>query len=152
VQPADIDETPLPSEPPLQCAQRLAREKALSVSRTRSQNLVLGADTIVVIDEAILGKPVDADDAVRMLRLLSGRVHRVITGVCLVGTVPSGQWPVIGKAEPRPRSYEILRTENQELRTASETTLVTMSDMMLRDIGITRCDAMNEASKPFWRA
>jgi len=129
VQPADIDETPLPSEPPLQCAQRLAREKALSVSRTRSQNLVLGADTIVVIDEAILGKPVDADDAVRMLRLLSGRVHRVITGVCLVGTVPSGQWPVIGKAEPRPRSYEILRTENQELRTASETTLVTMSEL-----------------------
>lgn len=129
VQPADIDETPLPSEPPLECAQRLAREKALSVSRTRSQNLVLGADTIVVIDEAILGKPVDADDAVRMLRLLSGRVHRVITGVCLVGTVPSGQWPVIGKAEPRPRSYEILRTENRELRTASETTLVTMSEL-----------------------
>jgi septum formation protein len=132
VQPADIDETPLPGELPLECAQRLAREKALSVSRTRPQNLVLGADTIVVIDEAILGKPVDADDAVRMLRLLSGRAHRVITGVCLAGTVPSVQGQVIGEAEPtesRPRSYEILRTENRELRTASETTLVTMSEL-----------------------
>jgi septum formation protein len=132
VQPADIDETPLPGEPPLECAQRLAREKALSVSRSRPQTLVLGADTIVVIDEMILGKPVDVGDAIRMLRLLSGRVHRVITGVCLVGTVPSGQWPVIGEAEPtesRPRSYEILRTENPELRTASEATLVTMSEL-----------------------
>jgi septum formation protein len=78
VQPADIDETPLVAEPPRECAERLAREKALAVWRTRRQDLVLGADTIVVVDETILGKPVDADDAVRMLRLLSGRVHRVI--------------------------------------------------------------------------
>ena len=139
VQPADIDETPLPSEPPLECALRLAREKALSVSRTRPQNLVLGADTIVVIDEAILGKPVDADDAVRMLRLLSGRVHRVITGVCLVGTVSSVQRPVASESlteagQSRPRSYEILRAQNRELRTASETTLVTMSELSEEEI------------------
>ncbi len=134
VQAADIDETPLVGEPPRDCAERLAREKALAVWRSRPQDLVLGADTIVVLDETILGKPVDADDAIRMLRLLSSRVHRVITGVCLVRTVASGQSPVASEAVPvaaqsRQGSCEILRTENGELRTASETTLVTMSKL-----------------------
>src|SRR5579862_2974792 len=125
VQPADINETPLAGEPPGECAERLAREKALAVWRTRPHDLVLGADTIVVIDETILGKPVDAGDAVRMLRLLSGRVHRVITGVCLVGTVAS---EAAQGAVSRPE-FKTLRTENRELRTASETTLVTMSEL-----------------------
>jgi septum formation protein len=132
VQPANIDETPLAGEPPRECAERLALEKALAVWRTRPQDRVLGADTIVVVDETILGKPIDDEDAVRMLGLLSGRVHRVITGVCLVGTVISGQWPVTSEAAPgaaSQSSFEILRTENRELRTASETTLVTMSEL-----------------------
>ena len=132
VQPADIDETPLAGESPLECAQRLAREKALSVSRARPQDLVLGADTIVVIDETILGKPVDADDAIRMLRLLSGRVHRVITGVCLVEAVSSRQGPAASRthsSESRLGSYDILRIDNRELTTASETTSVTMSEL-----------------------
>jgi septum formation protein len=134
VQPADIDETPLTGESPRECAERLAREKALAVRRTCPHDLVLGADTIVVVDETILGKPVDAYDAIRMLRLLSGRVHRVMTGVCLVGSVAGGQSPVASEAVPgaarsRETPYEILRTGNRELRTASETTLVTMSDM-----------------------
>jgi len=107
VQPADVNETPLPGESARECAERLAREKALAVWRTRPQDLVLGADTIVVIDETILGKPADADDAARMLRLLSGRVHRVITGVCLVEAGVEGS--------------------NEQVRTGSETTLVTMS-------------------------
>jgi septum formation protein len=84
VQAADIDETPLANEKAEQCARRLAREKALAVSRLRPKDRVLGADTIVVVDNAILGKPRDAADAVRMLRLLSARTHEVITGVCLV--------------------------------------------------------------------
>jgi nucleoside triphosphate pyrophosphatase len=108
VQPADIDESPLDGESPVEFAQRLAREKALAVSPNRPLDCVLGADTIVVIDEKILGKPRDAADAARMLRLLSGRTHEVVTGVCLVG--PAGE----------------LRTENRELRAASETTRVTM--------------------------
>ncbi len=111
VQPADIDETPLAGEAPRECAERLAREKALAVWRTRPQDFVLGADTIVVVDEAILGKPVDPADAVRMLRLLSGRVHRVITGVCLVRA---------GDSRDLLRAAELART-------ASETTLVTMN-------------------------
>jgi septum formation protein len=128
VQPADVDETVLPGEPPRACAERLAREKALAVWRTRPQDRVLGADTIVVVDETILGKPVDAGDAARMLRRLSGRVHRVITGVCVVEAVASGQLPVASKAPSRPLS-EIQRT-------ASETTLVTLnalSDDEIRD-------------------
>src|SRR2546430_7765094 len=85
VQPADIDESPKDGEAPRECAVRLAREKALAVSRTRQHEYVLGADTIVVVDQTILGKPRDAADAARMLRLLSGRAHQVISGVCLMG-------------------------------------------------------------------
>jgi len=133
-QAADIDETPLPGEAPRQCAERLAQEKALAVWRTRPQDVALGADTIVVVDETILGKPVDGEDAARMLRSLSGRVHRVITGVCVVQTVASGQLPVAsedhaGHSAQSPPSFKVLRTENRELRTASETTLVTMSEL-----------------------
>jgi septum formation protein len=138
-QPADIDETPRPGEEPRECAERLAQEKALAVWRPRPQDLVLGADTIVVVDETILGKPIDGEDAGRMLRLLSGKTHRVITGVCVVQTVASRQLPaasedhagLFGQASP---SFEIVRTENRELRTASETTLVTMSELSADEI------------------
>ena len=131
---ADIDETPLPGEPPRECAERLAREKALAVWRTRPQDVVLGADTIVVADETILGKPVDSADAARMLRLLSGRVHSVITGVCVAQTVASRELPV---ASERHASSSVQSPPDfQVLRTASETTLVTMSalsDAEIRD-------------------
>jgi septum formation protein len=83
VQPANIAEDPLPGEDAKSCAERLAREKAMAIARQRPNDLVLGADTVVVIDKQILGKPNDATDARRMLRLLSGRTHQVITGVCL---------------------------------------------------------------------
>jgi septum formation protein len=135
VQPADIDETPLPGETPKDCAERLAREKALAVFQDRPRDCALGADTIVVVDETILGKPSDADDAARMLRLLSGRTHQVITGVCLVA--PAGAGRMSGASKDG--HYEKLRTEklrtgNRELRTASETTLVTMSELSDADI------------------
>jgi septum formation protein len=81
VHPADIDETPHPDEMPRAHADRLARAKAAAVSRPDS--LTIGSDTIVVVDGAILGKPVDAADARRMLRLLSGRTHVVMTGVAV---------------------------------------------------------------------
>lgn len=84
VQPADIVEDPLRDESAKACAERLAREKALAVARQSPKDAVLGADTIVVIDNQILGKPAKAADAARMLRMLSGREHQVITGVCLV--------------------------------------------------------------------
>src|SRR5208283_3051127 len=108
VQPAHIPEDPLPGEAARECAERLAREKALAVARQRPRDLVLGADTVVVVDGQLLGKPSDAADAARMLRLLSGRVHQVITGVCVV---------VGGKCS-----------------VASETTLVTVSEITDREI------------------
>jgi septum formation protein len=117
VQPADINETPLAGEPPRECAERLAREKALAVFQSRQRDYVLGADTIVVVDDAILGKPRDAEDAARMLRMLAGRSHAVITGVCVVGAVSSGQWPVVSKT-----------------KTASETTRVTMCEISENEI------------------
>jgi len=90
VVPAEVDERRLEGEPPDAMAGRLAVEKARWVSRQRPGELVLAADTIVVIDDLVLGKPQDAADAGRMLALLSGREHRVITAVaiaCPDGTV-----------------------------------------------------------------
>jgi septum formation protein len=84
VQPADIPEAPQPGECAKDCAERLAREKAVAVASRRPHDRVLGADTIVVVDGQILGKPTDAADAARMLRAISGRKHQVITGLCLV--------------------------------------------------------------------
>jgi len=108
VQPADIPENALPGEAAKDCAERLARDKALAVARQRPHDFVLGADTVVVVDGQLLGKPTDAADAARMLRLLSGREHQVITGVCLV---VDGQPSV-----------------------ASETTVVTVSELTDKDI------------------
>ncbi len=84
VDPAHVREEPLPQEEPLAYAQRLARDKALAVFARHPDDVVLGADTVVVVDQHLLEKPVDADDAARMLRLLSGRAHQVITGVCVI--------------------------------------------------------------------
>ena len=82
--PADIEESALPGETPGQIAARLARAKALAVAHRLGPDparFVLGADTIVVLDESVLGKPRDARDAEAMLSLLVGRTHRVITAV-----------------------------------------------------------------------
>lgn len=94
VRPAHIPEDPLPGEDPIAYVTRLAREKAEVVFREVSIGneivagsepvAVLGADTTVTLDKQILGKPEDAADAARMLRMLSGRTHQVITGVALV--------------------------------------------------------------------
>ncbi len=79
---ADIDETVLPGESPGDYVRRLAGEKAQAVAR--AGEMVLGADTTVVIGGEIAGKPVDAEDARRMLKLLSGQWHEVLTGVSLI--------------------------------------------------------------------
>jgi septum formation protein len=81
VQPADIDETAFPDEQPDAHAERLARAKAEVLARTMPEALVIAADTIVVIDGMILGKPIDTGDARRMLARLSDRTHTVVTAI-----------------------------------------------------------------------
>jgi septum formation protein len=78
-----IEEVRMPEESPIQYARRLALEKAAAASPGPGE-IVLGADTVVVIDDRILEKPTDAAEARAMLRLLSGRQHAVITGICLL--------------------------------------------------------------------
>ena len=95
VKPANIPEVREDGEAPQAFAERMAREKARAVWAGTRDEYVLGADTVVIVGatgvspvhrELILGKPVDEQDAARMLRLLSGREHHVITGVCLKGS------------------------------------------------------------------
>lgn len=80
---ADIDESEREGEEPAAYVDRLAREKAEAVAADYDASVVLGADTTVVVDESIIGKPVDIEDARRMLGLLSGRWHEVLTGVAI---------------------------------------------------------------------
>lgn len=83
VVPANVDESRRPSEAAAAYVARLARDKATAVAGRYPERFVIGADTVVVVDGAVLGKPRDTDDAARMLRLLSGRTHQVLTGVAV---------------------------------------------------------------------
>jgi septum formation protein len=82
--PADVDERVLAGETPETYAVRVALDKARVASRRAGAGVVIAADTIVVLDDAILGKPADLRDAERMLATLSGRMHRVITGLAVM--------------------------------------------------------------------
>jgi septum formation protein len=119
VEATDIPEIPGAGEPARDFTERLALAKARVVAARHPGEFVLGADTTVVVDQHILNKPEDDEDARRMLRLLSGRSHQVITGVCLM------------VAE--------LRNGNGELRTGfvdvrSETTTVCFAELSESDI------------------
>lgn len=87
VVPADIDETPSDGRSPRDIAVSLAREKAIAVAQSEQNGVVLGADTIVVCGDKVLGKPRDTEDALQMLRYLNGREHQVFTGVALLDVV-----------------------------------------------------------------
>jgi septum formation protein len=82
--PADIDETPQNREPPADFALRMADGKAATIARMHPASYVIGSDTVVTVDNMILGKPVDTTDALHLLRSLQGKTHQVITGLSLV--------------------------------------------------------------------
>ncbi len=103
VAPAELDETPLPAEAPRDYVRRLAAEKADAVGRRFPLAAVLAADTTVVLEDQVLGKPEDAAEARRMLERLSGRSHRVLTGVALGG---AAQGAVVVETEVRFRVLE----------------------------------------------
>jgi septum formation protein len=99
VRPADIDETPRPGELPVAVVERLARAKARRIAADAPNAVVIAADTIVVVDDRILNKPVDPSDARRMLRTLQGRRHDVFTAVSVTragreaaGVEDTGVW------------------------------------------------------------
>jgi septum formation protein len=83
--PAHVDERVRPSEPAEAYVRRVAADKARAIRQAHPDRIVLAADTTVVVDGEILGKPDDEDDARRMLRLLSGRTHQVLTAVSVAG-------------------------------------------------------------------
>jgi septum formation protein len=125
VQPTNLPEVPLDGEAPKAFAERLAREKAWAVFKQHPTDFVLGADTIVVVGKQILGKPSNATDAARMLRLLSGRAHEVTTGVCLMGPTPASA----------PEATVGSNAKGEALGdTRSETTLVTMNEFTDEEI------------------
>lgn len=90
VVPPEIDERRYPEEGAERYVRRMAQTKAVAVQQARPHRPVLAADTVVVVDDHILGKPRDAADATAMLRLISGRCHRVLTGVHLLTDL--GEW------------------------------------------------------------
>ena len=113
--PANIAETAAEGELPAPLALRLAREKARAIAETvgaAPRRLVLGADTIVVLDDVVFGKPKDAEDALRLLRELVGRTHRVITGVAVVDSDGLRSWErtVESSVTLRPAGDEELRS------------------------------------------
>jgi septum formation protein len=110
VHPADIDETPLDGEPPDTYVARIARGKATALARR--DRWILAADTTVTIDGAILGKAETPDDAAAMLRVLSGRTHRVLTAFVL-----------LGERDGAPRLHEYLVSTDVEMIDLSAPTI-----------------------------
>ena len=108
VQPADVDERPRPGEAPREYVGRIASAKARAVVATHGGpgTFVLGADTTVVVDGEMLGKPEGPADATRMLRRLSGAVHEVLTGVILVTGETEHREVVSSRVRVRPLSEE----------------------------------------------
>lgn len=108
---ADIDETEFSGENPADYVQRLAREKAFAVAGNYQDALILGADTTVVIENQIIGKPKDSDDARRMLRMLSGNWHEVLTGVALVKVAEGKFATKVGLQNTRVKFAEMSEAE-----------------------------------------
>ncbi len=107
VEKPDIDETEHPNEAPDDYVRRLADEKASAISQNIPDRLILAADTTVVIDGKIIGKPIDDDDARRMLRELSGNWHEVLTGVAIV----KGEKSLIGLQRTKVKFAEMTVSE-----------------------------------------
>lgn len=105
-----IDEHRHPGEPADAFARRMAIEKAAAVRERRPGRSILTADTVVTVAGEVLGKPADPADAARMLRLLSGRYHQVVTGVCLSGGA-TGDHGVVHVERTRVWFAEMTETE-----------------------------------------
>ena len=108
---ANIDETRAPDEDAVSYVKRLAHTKAATVAERVPGRVILGADTIVVIDGEILGQPGDAENARRMLNLLSGKWHEVLTGVALINDQSQDARVVVDHAVTRVRFGQMSEEE-----------------------------------------
>ncbi|MBV9574456.1 MAG: septum formation protein Maf [Acidobacteriales bacterium] len=114
IQVSNLHEPPPQGEAAEEYAKQLAREKARTVRAERSKDWILGADTVVLVDGQILGKPADYEDAVRILRLLSGRTHYVTTGICLLG--PTGECACVEDIRSATTSVTMMDLTEDEIR------------------------------------
>jgi septum formation protein len=115
VRPSSVPEHRQPGESPTEFVRRIAEEKARAVASS-SQDIVLGADTVVCVDDEIFGKPASDDDAARMLRRLSGRDHQVYTGICIL----SGARRILDLASTRVSFLELTDQDIQEYTRSGE--------------------------------
>ena len=103
---SDVDETRLPGEAPADYVRRLAEAKAWAVlSRAHEEHVIIGADTSVVIDSDILGKPADEQEARQMLTRLRGRTHQVYTGICVLRARDRKVWSAVVITDVPMRAY-----------------------------------------------
>ena len=103
---ADVDEIRLPAEAPADYVRRLAKAKARAVlPRAREEHIIIGADTTVVIDGDVLGKPVDGQDARQMLTRLRGRTHQVFTGISILRASDGKVWTEVVITDVPMRAY-----------------------------------------------
>lgn len=103
---ADVDETPPLGMGGEDVPVFLARKKAVSIAGAHPGNTIIAADTVVLLDHEILGKPIDSEDAVAMLQRLSGRSHQVVTGVCMLRSEDEKVFSVMTEVVFRPLSLE----------------------------------------------
>lgn len=106
IQAADIDETPYADESPEVYVERLAREKAQAIAHDHKSSLVIAGDTIVVLDEEILQKPISIEEAETMLVTLRNKVHRVLTGMALVDTKHDQVYSCFTETDVCMRNYD----------------------------------------------
>lgn len=141
---ADINESHLPGEGPKDYVQRLARSKALAIWETDQSLPVLAADTTVVVDGIILGKPEDKADGLRMLSALSGRTHQVLTAVALAhptsGASPQREVPARTDVSAQPRIAAQVNVALSE------------SHVTFRTLTPEECDAYWETAEPRGKA
>lgn len=112
---ADVDESVLENENPAHYVQRLAKTKAEAVAAQVENKIVLGADTTVVLDNEIIGKPTDLADARRMLEKLSNRWHEVLTGVALVNETANNQITKVAFERTRVKFAALTKAEIEHL-------------------------------------
>lgn len=158
VKPSNAPEVPAPDETPARFAQRVAADKALDVAQHYPGRVVLGADTIVVKDGVIFGKPIDRSDARRMLSTLSGTAHEVMTGVAVAvprALTPLPPLPLRGEGDSQcdAASKEPLAAASREAHPGcSVRAVLAISRVEFRALSVAEIEAYLDTDEPWDKA